>query len=196
MKKGRIGSILCICVIIASTIPVMGQSVITDRSLSLKSDVKKIDIESQMNGKVFFETIGPVSKKYSKVTLIDGSESQMNRIQRHLDRKLFRPLIIFRNVIIPVKNLTFTVEYLRNVENNSRFSYTTLNMTEWEKINDTLENMTIINNIKHNITVENMTGFFIFHRIRLINLRAPLFRKLFHPAKFTFIGTCEKITYT
>lgn len=190
---------MCISIIIISAIPAMGnptQFLKNDTVPELETRLEPLDDENDNN---IIITQGPMFKSYSKVTLLNGTDSEMKLIQRHLDRKLLRPLIIFRNVEIKVVNLSFRVEYKKDAKNNSRFSYKTTNGTLVPNKNvapQEIVNSTIIKNQKHTVTVENMTGTFTFHRIRLIDLFAPLFRKLFQPARFTFSGTYEKITYS
>ncbi len=144
-------------------------------------------------------TLGPISKKVSNVKIISGPETPVKLIQRHLDRKLLRPLAIFRTVPIFVNNLTFEIEYIKNLKNGSRYSYVTVNATVIYNESGEFENLTNLSlmvNKKHTVTVENFTGFFIFMRFRLFDIKAPLFKKFFRPAKFGFLGFCDDITFT
>ncbi len=157
---------------------------------------KVLEFNDQTFGDNFIITIGPVLKIYTNIELINGLESQMKFIQRYLDRKLLRPLGILRVTPIFVENLSFTVEYKYNFNNNSRFYYETLNgtVTLDESGFYNFTNISYILNEKHKITVKNLTGFFIFWRMRLFNLGGPISLLLFQPARFNFVGFCDSIT--
>ena len=150
-------------------------------------------------GDNFFITNGPVSKTYSKVELLEGKENQINKINRYLNRKFLRPLIFLRQVPVFVENLSFTVEFKSDVKIRSRFEYFTGNASvNWNETTGEFEgirNFSYIFNKAHKVRVDNMIGFFVFQRIRLFDRHPPLFRKFFQPAKFIFIGFCDKIIY-
>ena len=178
--------------------PVMATPSYTYANSELTQYLEKVlESSNQTFGDNFIITIGPILKIFTNVELINGPESQMKLIQRYLDRKLLRPLGILRVTPIFVENLSFTVEYKQDVKNESRYSYITVNGTMiWDE-NGNYQNITDISynaNNKHTITVENLTGFFMFWRFRLFNFGAPIPYKFFKPAKFTFIGFCESIT--
>jgi len=198
MNKKIIGAILCFCFMTMGVIPVIGSPSIPDIDPELTPYVQEIlESSSKSYGDYFIITVGPVLKIFSNVELISGSQFQMKLIKRHLDRRLLRPSVIFKAVPIFVENLSFTVEYKKDVRNNSRFSYFSGNATVIYNETGAFENLTdysyIVNKI-HKITVENMTGLFIFFRVRLFELTAPLFRKIYQPARFCFIGFCDGIT--
>jgi hypothetical protein len=204
MNKKIIGAIFCVCIFAFGSIPALGFNPIDN--LNLDHDInKKIDnLFEEANitfGDIFCLTNGPASKMYSKVELLEGSENQINKINRVLNRKILRPLIFLRQIPIFVKNLSFTVEYKIDVKNRSRFTYFTTNTTvKWNVTTGEFEGFGIKNfsfkfNKIHKVKIENMTGLFIFQRVLLFDRNQPIFWKFFHPAKFIFIGFCDNITY-
>ena len=204
MNKKIIGAIFCVCIFAFGSIPALGFNSIDN--LNLDQDInKKIDnLFEGANitfGDIFCLTNGPASKMYSKVELLEGSENQINKINRVLNRKILRPLIFLRQIPIFVENLSFTVEYKRDVKNRSRFTYFTTNTTvKWNETTGEFEGFGIKNfsfkfNKIHKVKIENMTGLFIFQRVLLFDRNQPIFWKFFHPAKFIFIGFCDNITY-
>ena len=204
MNKKIIGAIFCVCIFAFGSIPALGFNPIDN--LNLDQDIKKkIDnLFEEANitfGDIFCLTNGPASKMYSKVELLEGSENQINKINLVLNRKILRPLIFLRQIPIFVKNLSFTVEYKRDVKNRSRFTYFTTNTTvKWNETTGEFEGFGIKNfsfkfNKIHKVKIENMTGLFIFQRLLLFDRNQPIFWKFFHPAKFIFIGFCDNITY-
>jgi hypothetical protein len=167
-----------------------------DPELPLAQETAALINDSSL-GDYFVTIIGPISKLFTQVELINGSESQMQLIQRNLDRKLLRFSLILRNIPVFVENLSFSVEFIRDVRNRSRFSYITANGTTIYDGNGTYQNLTNISYIRneiHSVTIENLTGLFVFIRIRLINIRAPFLEKVFQPARFAFVGFCQNIT--
>jgi hypothetical protein len=204
MNKKIIGAIFCVCIFAFGSIPALGVNPINN--LDIDQDInKKIDnLFEEANitfGDIFCLTNGPASKIFSKVDLLGGSENQINKINRVLNRKILRPLIFLRQIPIFVENLSFTVEFKRDVRNMSRFTYFTTNTSvKWNETTGEFEgfdlkNFSHILNKAHKVKIENMTGLFIFQRIILFDRNQPIFWKFFHPAKFIFIGFCEKITY-
>ena len=204
MKNKVIGAILCICIITIGTIPVVAAELksipedITQDFPFVDEAIKSLE-ENITFGDCFVITGGPVLKLYSNVDLINGSKIQTKLIERNLNRRLLRASIILPYVGILVSNLTFSVEYKKDiVKNKSRFTYFTTNASVIYDENGTYQNVTnlsIIRNDPHKVTVENFTGLFIFMKARLFVLRAPLGTKLYQPAKFAFAGFCEKITF-
>jgi hypothetical protein len=198
VNKKIIGVILFVFIITTGLTPVIATPSRSDTNIEFTQYIEKVlKSTNQTFGDHFIITLGPVLKIFSNVELTKGSESQMKLIQRYLDRKLLRPLGILRVTPIFVENLSFTVEYKQDVKNGSRYSYITVNGTViWDE-NGIYQNITDISynaNKKHTVTVENLTGFFMFFRFRLFNLGAPIPYKIFQPAKFTFIGFCDGIT--
>ena len=203
MNKKIIGAILCVCIFAFGSIPVTGETPIDKLEIEpeLKSYIDQIlENNNQTFGDYFFLTNGPVLKIYSNVELLNGNENQIERINRHLSRKLFRPGIILRYIPVIAENLSFTVEYKKDVRAKSRFSYMTASATViWNETTGEYEGLKdysyVVNQI-HKIKVENMTGFFIFQRMKLFDINAPLFRKILQSAKFWFFGFCDIITYS
>ena len=205
MDNKIIGAILCVCIFAFGPLPTISATPIDNLDLDLEISEKienLIDAANITLGDNFFVTEGPASKIYSKVELLEGSENQMNKINRYLNRKLLRPLIFLRQIPIFVENLSFTLEFKRDVRNRSRFSYITLNASvKWNKTTGEFEGFDIKNtshifNKAHKVNVDNLTGFFIFQRLRLYDGNQPIFWKFFQPARLIFIGFCENITYS
>lgn len=203
MNNKIIGAILCICIITIGAIPAFGAELKSipeiEQDFPFVDEAIKSLEENNTFGDCFIITEGPVLKLYSKVDLINGSESQIKVIERNINRRLLRASIILPYVGIFVSNLTFSVEYKQDiVKKKSRFTYFTANASIIYDENGTYQNLTnesFIRNDPHKVTVENFTGFFIFMKARLFALSAPLFMKFFQPARFVFAGFCDKITF-
>lgn len=202
MDKKIIGALLCVCIFSIGSIPVTGESPIDelDFDQEIKSYIEQLlDIENQSIGNYFFLINGPVLKTYSNVELLNGSEFQIEKINRYLNWKLFRPVIFLKYTPVFTENLSFTLDYKKNVRTNSRYSYVTLSATvifnETSKEYEGIKDINHFINQVHKINIVNMTGIFIFQRIKLFDRTAPLFRKIFQPAKFLFIGFCDNIDY-
>lgn len=204
MNKKIIGVIFCVCIFFFGSIPALGFNPIDNLEIDPVIDKKIDNLFEEANitfGDIFCLTNGPASKIYSKVELLKGLENQMNKINRVLNRKILRPLIFLRQIPIFVENLSFTIEFKRDIKDRSRFTYFTTNTSvKWNETTGEFEGFDIKNfshilNKAHKIKIENMTGLFIFQRFILFDKNQPIFWKFFHPAKFIFIGFCEKITY-
>lgn len=202
MNRKIIGTILCISVLLMSSVPIIGANPISyakNNDELLQKAIELVDNENVTTiGELVIST-GPVSKVYSEVELLDGDADQMKIIQRNLDKKLFRFSRFLPFIFVPVFNLSFTVEYKLDLENGSKFSYLTLNTTlmadnqTGEIVNST--DHTYCYNTIHKVHVENMTGLFFFNRARLYDKNMPAGQRFFIPAKFIFVGICENITY-
>lgn len=197
-----IGVLFCVSIFAFGSIPAIGVTPIDNLDLDpeISEEIENFFEAANITfGDNFFVTNGPASKIYSKVELLEGSENQMNKINRYLNRKFLRPLIFLRQIPIFVENLSFTVEFKSDVKDRSRFSYFTGNASvNWNETTGEFEgikNFSYIFNKAHKVKVDNMTGFFVFQRIRLFDRHQPFFRKFFQPAKFIFIGFCDKIIY-
>ncbi len=142
-------------------------------------------------------TVGPVLKLFSDVKLQDGPTLKKFLINRNLKRRILRLSAIFPLMIYSVSGLDFTVHYLKDVKNNTRYSF----FTDYsEVVYDENGIFVGYNNTKqifskaHKITVDNFTGFFAFKRFRfLIPFLAPLGQKVINPARFLFWGHCDKL---
>lgn len=205
MDNKIIGVMLCVCIFIFGSIQTISATPIDNLDLDPEMNEKienLIDAANITLGDIFFITDGPASKLYSKVELLEGSENQINRINRYLNRKLLRPLIFLRQIPIFVENLSFTLEFKRDVRTRSRYQYFCWNASvKWNKTTGEFEGFNLkssshIFNKAHKVNVENLTGFFLFQRSRLYNGNQPIFWKFFWPARITFIGFCKNITYS
>jgi len=204
MNGKTIGAIFCVCIFTFGSIPVLGFNPIDnlDKDPEINKKIENLFEEANITfGDIFCLTNGPASKIYSQVDLLEGSEYQMNKINRVLNRKILRPLIFLRQIPIFFENLSFTVEFKRDVKDRSRFTYFTTNTTvKWNETTGKFEDFDLKNfshvlNKVHKVKIENMTGLFIFQRFVLFDRNQPIFWKFFHPAKFIFIGFCDNITY-
>jgi len=202
MNKKIIGTILCISIMLIGSIPSIGANPLIDKNVGGELVQKAIELTEDKNitfGEKFIITSGPIFKLYSDVELLDGNLTQMQIIQRNLDKKLFRFSRFLPFIFVPVFGLNFTVHYKKDLENGSRFSYITVNASvvydneTGEVVNVT--NHTIISNIIHKVNIENFTGLFIFQRAKLYDRNMPLGKRFFIPAKFIFIGFCDNVTY-
>jgi len=145
----------------------------------------------------FVITGGPVLKLFTSVKILDGPENQTVKIEKLLNRKFVFMSRIFGAYPVYVKGLNFTVEYKRDARTFSRFSFASVNATLIYK-NETFENFTgMVNhtNEKHKIKVENFTGMFLFVHARLFKGILVGAHLIFNPAKFVFVGGCDKVTY-
>ena len=151
-----------------------------------------LNLDDQDKFQYLFSTKGPKNRLITKVELIDGNPAQINRLNRYLNKLLFRPKL----PIMLVNNLTFKVTYKVAVKNISKLSYASwfAPLTAMSSIIEglhapDLSNDTLIDNAPHTIIVENFTGLFKFSRAKLYR---PLFKFLL-PARFSFFGACKQI---
>jgi len=202
MKKKIIGIILCISIMLIGSIPSIGANPLIDKNVGVELIQNAIELTEDQNitfGEKIIITSGPIFKLYSDVKLLDGDPTQMQIIQRNLDKKLFRFSRFLPFIFIPVFGLNFTVYYKKDLENGSRFSYITVNTSVvydneiGEVVNVT--NHTIVSNTIHKVNIEKFTGLFIFQRAKLYDRSMPLGKRLFVPAKFIFVGFCNNVTY-
>ena len=201
MNKKIIGTILCISMILIGSINAIGASPISTSKQNelLQQAIEVTEDENLTLGEKFIITMGPVSKLFSDVELLDGDASQIKIIERNLDRKLFRFSRFLPFIFVPVFGLNFTVHYKKALENGSKFSYITVNSSvvydneTGEVVNVT--NSTYVYNAIHKVKIENFTGIFIFQRARLYDRSMPLGKRFFMPARFIFFGFCDNVTY-
>jgi len=199
MKKTMIVSIICICLTLVSSYSAIAIPEEFDIVDEIKPQaMEMIESNNITIGDNLFVTVGPVSKFYTDVELTDGSPTQMNLVQRHLDRRLFRPLLIFKYAFVFVQNLSFTVEYKRDVSDRSRFNLMTINASIVHDENGSFENIvnySYIINRKHSCSVENFTGIFLFSRLRIYDKYQPRGYRIFTPANIAFYGFCDELTF-
>lgn len=158
------------------------------------------DTDNHSFGNYIVITDGPISGLFAKVTIQDGPLLITLLINRNLNRRILRLSALLTKITYPIsKGINFTVDYKRNVRNNSRYSYLTtyfkvLYDENGSVIGFDLENATTIYSEAHKIKVENFRFVFTFKRLQLIWLRAPLGQKIFNPARFSFFGICDNVT--
>ena len=205
MNKRTLIAIFCVISLTICAVPAMGINAndkIYELTQNLNEYVDLDDINETLNQTVLL-TCGPISKVYSKIEIINGSENEVALINKFLKRSIFRPII----PMVYVNNLTFSVEYLREPAepefNHSKFSYITLHMNYSNFINHTYNdtenypyinesiNESLIINKPHKIIVENFTGVFLFKRTRFIRFLPKL--HFFEPAYFVFGGYCKEL---
>lgn len=200
MKLKIIGAVLCIFILSFSAIPALEVSYVKNYNRDTDENFEKNPVAEDGNktfGNYSIYTRGPVLKTYTEVELLNGSFFQMKLIDRNLNRRLFRFSILLPSIIIPVKNLDFTVTYKKDIGNNSRYS---INTTIWENVydeNGTLVNITTIetfDNVMHTISIQNYSGVFIFQRVKLFAPREQMDKKILRSARFMFNGWCDNFT--
>lgn len=198
MIKKIIVSILCVYILINCVIPVQAENDVLDLKKDLKI-IEKIDsFVNETQAKYAIATIGPVSKKYSDLNLLDGPTLKVIQINRNLNKRLIRSSIVLPVLLINVKELSFTLTYIKDLKNNSKFSYATLfgEAIYDEKGNYVdMTNETYLYNKINKISVENFTGYFIFFRTRAFRF-SPLTssHRLMYPAQFIFTGFCDNVS--
>lgn len=198
MNKKIIGTTLCVCILIVSAIPAMGINVGIKRDLEL-NDVKDfVDPTGNYTfGNFSLRTVGPVSKKYVNAEVTDGPARIVKIINRNLDRKLLRLSWLLPFLFIPVNGINFTVQYIKDSSNESKYIYmTNLSEVVYDEngsIAGYVNGSTIYNEV-HNITVENFQGFFIFYRAKIYSREMPKGKRWFNPPFFLFAGFSDKAT--
>ncbi len=186
MRKKLIPVILCI--VLFSVLSVQGailkNNIDLEQDIAIKNQVTILNV----NETHILVTNGPVNKFITEVTITNGSSPQVDKINKLLERRIFRfiiPLSFAR-----VENISFTVEYKRDpIFDFSRFSFYTMfadvkNFSLEDPINSSFSNWTMIYTV-HTINVEDFNGWFFFFGGKPLRFR---------PATFMFIGTYEKMT--
>lgn len=169
MKKQIIGTVICIFLIIFT--PQAIGSEIYNKSNSLITNKIETQIIRATDGGMW--TQGPIRKWIAEINLIDGVPSEIERIEKILNRPKLR---ILPFAIIKVTNLDFSVTYKRNMI----FLITSLTYSTAVAGFDTFE---IIFNRAHTVTVNNLDGLFLFMKT------LPLC-----PSRFLFFGLFEELT--
>lgn len=169
MKRQIIGAVFCIIIIVG--VP----QVLGFQSNNSSNNLVVNNVETQRisfsDGAMWTE--GPIKKWMAEITLIDGSPSEIERIEKILKRPKLRILPL---IIIKVTDLDFSVTYKRNMI----FLMPSLTYSTVAGGFDTLE---IIFNRDHTVVVDNLDGLFLF--MKSLPLRA---------SRFLFFGQFEEIT--
>lgn len=132
---------------------------------------------------ILFSTAGPLKNRYVSISLINGSEQQISRINTMITSRIAHAFLPLN--VIPVDHLNFTVTFKKNVvlPRSGKAFYTSVAMYNDGAIN---QSNTIINK-KHSIIVKDFAGYFLFSRSHPFKLCAG------GPAKFMFVGSCEQV---
>ena len=183
MKKKLAGmALLCILLLSGSLVSAIEINIpIEDiEDMGDTIDIDEITIDNNQT-RTILVTNGPIARRLTGISLTNGSNSQIQQIQRIINRRILqfiRPL-----AIIPVSDISFSITYRRNIISpRSGFSFQT---TTTDYVNGSITNTITVRNERHTVIVEDFTGFFYSLRGRPIR---PL--KL-RPASFGFVGSCE-----
>lgn len=184
MKGRAVIAIISMFLMLASSISAFG--------LSLK-DIDSREISEELSVAIgenvsvpLFYTKGPV-KRVATIELISGNQTQIDMINDILNKSSK-----IKSSTVVVENLTFRVNYTKRVLMCSRYRYMTMivNAKDNETGNYT---RTIVMNKKHEVLVTNFTGMFRYIRPKIF---APGRIRLFQPAQFVFVGSCESVVLT
>ena len=181
MYKKIFGILICIFLLVCNTISVKAE----DFNIHKFSDILNppdnfIKDEENTNISHVCFILGPITSIYTEIELIEGSESDINRIKWMFERII--PRFVIPLAFLFIENLTFKIRYkLEPLIDNGRFFY----MTVWgDIVNDTWVNENFIFNTIHTVTVTNFSG--IFFRLRTKPIRLL-------PSYFLFAGEYEDI---
>jgi len=119
----------------------------------------------------FFGTLGPICPLLNivEIELIDGNESQMQKIEKILNNRILQFIIPYWWGYINVTELDFTITYNKEIPKIPfwlNFYYATI-LTE-------NENETFIDK-PHKVTVKGLNGTFVISRGQLFKFRPPYF---------------------
>ena len=203
MNGKAISVILCISIMIIGAIPVTGMYVPEDleseeaRSYVLEKAQDLADDNFTLPSK-FIMTFGPVSKRITEFTALDGPEEKIVKIEKLMNKKfvLFSKILPF--YMVTVFGMNFTIEYKKDVRNGSRLSYASVNCSVIFNETDepvNITNFSYIRNDIHKIKVENFSGTFMFTRGRFFRGLLASTHWFFIPARGIFAGYCDKVTY-
>jgi hypothetical protein len=128
----------------------------------------------------FIGTMGPLCPllNIAEITLIDGNESQIQKIEKILNNRILH-FIIPRMFFINVTDLNFTISYTKKIPKIPfwwNFEYITL-LTNGSNITDISK--------PHTVTVKGFDGTFTLIRGKLM---------IFYPPHFLFAGVSEEFT--
>jgi len=116
--------------------------------------------------------------------------------------QLFTKIEVIDGDVVEVEEFTFKITYRLPVTIFSRFSYCSINTTNFdlegfkdpEYIKELLQNLknstSFTRNKRHSLTFENFTGAFLLRPSRIFRLLPP---KFFIPTKLIVAGVCERI---
>ena len=119
----------------------------------------------------FFGTLGPICPllNIAEIKLIDGNESQIQKIEKILNNRILQFIIPLRWGFINVTELDFTITYNKEIPKIPfwlNFYYATI-LTENE--NDTFIDK------PHTVTVKGLNGHFVISRGQPFRFRPPYF---------------------
>jgi hypothetical protein len=199
MKGKLIIALFCVFLMATATIPAYGvtQKANVTQSLEIAENVIEISDENREFSENFIMTHATLSNQYTAVKSIEGPQETVEKMERCLNN---RPPLLARLLpayLMYIEGINITLTYSKDVSNNSRYAYATVNTTvEFDDDGFPIideENLTTTRNTKHEITINNCTGIFLYHRARLVNglIPNPNPRRLFVPASFTLFGYAE-----
>ena len=169
MKRKTLSIIICFALIIS--IPqTIGSDATTDMHTGLEQEIPPPALQLQ-NGVMW--TQGPLREWMNEIDLIDGSPSEIERINKILHRPKFR-LLPF--AIVKVTSLDFSVTYNKNILFVFPIlSYSTAVLSGEENH--------FVHNDAHTVTVNGLEGYFVL--MKTMPLR---------PALFIFSGFYNELT--
>jgi len=200
MMKKTISTLIIIFIIFQSILPISTSIEVLnlDDSLKIINIVNNYVNENQTLKEYAFVTVGPILKFYTEVKILNGPAIKVRLIKRNLNRRLIRASIVLPVMLINVEKLDFTVYFKKDVNNNSRVTFSTL---FGEAIYDDegnyldMVNETLFKNKINKISVKNFTGIFIFFRTRMFRFIPFLnTHRFLTAAQFCFSGFCDNVT--
>jgi hypothetical protein len=185
MNKKIIGLIACVILTTTGAFPALATPEVEEKEILEKTTELIENTSTLLDYNYSYVSMGP-ARLYSKFTFHNGSQNEIQKIQKLLRFSILRPL----NPFVWVTNLTFTLQYSTNIFRiRSRLWYAT-NITEYE--NGSMVNSTFMYNRQHTVKVYNFTGYFLFVRPRFFRFFC-IGQKFFRPARFTIAGFPEKV---
>ncbi len=180
MKNKIICIIFIILLIMFNIVPVVGVSI---KPIDvLKEDHMVLPEDLGENETQLIIISGPVAHMFSEIELISGPSQDIKKIDMLVNRLLLRFFLPF--AIVYVKNITLNVRFkIDNFLNNSRFSYGSIFTND----NDTTIK---IKDQRHELRIEEFTGYFLFNHARIFKIRGGFFRL----GQFSFVGAYKNVT--
>jgi len=169
MKRQMLLVTICIAFIIL--IPQTIGSDVTDDIYTVTKQGITSSVLQFPNGVMWTE--GPFREWITEIDLIDGSPSEIERINKILNRPKFR---LSPFAIVKVTNLDFSVTYKKNM----LFIFPVL---AYSTAVLSAEENHYVHNDAHTVTVNDLEGYFLL--MKTLPLR---------PAHFTFIGFYNELT--